>query len=141
MTEPLRPDAISTQNPTGWDMVAPIVREAVLTLPNVGKLIIRIMRDDRVPQGTKLFAAGMGVYLVSPIDLLPEAILGPLGKVDDLILAAYTLDRLVKVAGPQVVAEHWDGSTEAGEFVETILDVTSHLVPRPVRRLLERLGG
>lgn len=141
MTEPLRPDAISAQRPTGWDAVAPIVREAALTLPNVAKLIYRILRDDRVPQGTKVFAAGMLVYLVSPIDLLPEALLGPLGKVDDLLLAAYTIDRLIKVAGPQVVAEHWDGSSEAGEFVETILDVTSHLVPRPVRQLLERLGG
>ncbi len=141
MTEPLRPDAISTQNPSGWDAVAPIVREAALTLPNVAKLIFRILRDERVPRSTKVFAAGMGVYLVSPIDLLPEAILGPLGKVDDLLLAAYTVDRLVKVAGPQVVAEHWDGSTEAGEFVETLLDITSHLVPRPIRQLLERLGG
>ena len=141
MTEPLRPDAIAAQKPSGWDAVAPIVREAALTLPNVAKLIYRILRDDRVPQSTKVFAGGMFVYLVSPIDLLPEAILGPLGKVDDLLLAAYTIDRLVKVAGPQVVAEHWDGSSEAGEFVETILDVTSHLVPRPIRQLLERLGG
>ena len=84
MTEPLRPDAISAQRATGWDAVAPVVREAALTLPNVAKLIYRILRDDRVPQGTKVFAAGMFVYLVSPIDLLPEALLGPLGKVDDL---------------------------------------------------------
>lgn len=141
MSQPIRPDEVRVAKPTGWAAVKPFVTEAALALPNMIKLIARLLRDERVPTSTKLFAAGMTVYLVSPIDLLPEALLGPLGAVDDLILAAYTLDRLIKVAGPSVVAEHWDGSREVGELVETILDITSHLVPRPVRHLLERLGG
>ncbi len=141
MTDPIRPDVITSPKQSAWETVRPAVQEAALALPNMLKLIYRLLRDERIPNGTKFFAGGKAVYLVSPIDLLPEAILGPLGKVDDLILAAYTLDRLLKVAGPSVVAEHWDGSREVGELIETILDITAHLVPRPVRTLLERLGG
>lgn len=40
-----------------------------------------------------LFVAGCVIYLVSPIDLLPEAVLGPLGLPDDalaLVAAAVT---------------------------------------------------
>lgn len=141
MNQPVRPDRVTGPADRGRQLVMPFVREAVLLLPNMVKLITRLIRDERVPTTTKLFAGGMVVYLISPIDLLPEALLGPLGAVDDLILAAYTLDRLMKVAGPSVVAEHWDGSREVGELVATILDVTSHLVPKPIRQLLQRLGG
>lgn len=141
MSQPVRPDRVTGPADGARQLVVPFVREAVLLLPNMVKLIARLIRDERVPTTTKLFAGGMVVYLVSPIDLLPEALLGPLGAVDDLILAAYTLDRLLKVAGPSVVAEHWDGSREVGELVATILDVTSHLVPKPIRQLLQRLGG
>jgi uncharacterized membrane protein YkvA (DUF1232 family) len=135
-----RPDQI-TGPESRRPALAPALREAALALPNLVKLIARLLRDDRVPTSAKLFAGGMALYVVSPVDLVPEAIFGPLGLVDDLLLAAYALDRLIKVAGPQVVAEHWDGSAEVVDLIETILDLGSHLVPRPVRTFLQRFGG
>lgn len=34
------------------------------------------------------------LYVLSPVDLLPEAILGPLGFVDDAALIAYLIKRI-----------------------------------------------
>jgi len=63
------------------------------------------------PRG--LFAMGAAaVYLISPIDLLPEAILGPLGLVDDagvLVAVAVFVYKLVKAR--QILA---DGGIEVG---------------------------
>jgi len=42
------------------------------------------LRDMLVQIVGWLFAAFCGVYLVSPIDVLPEAFLGPFGLVDDI---------------------------------------------------------
>ncbi|MGH1362844.1 MAG: YkvA family protein [Calditrichia bacterium] len=36
------------------------------------------------------------LYLVSPIDLLPEALLGPLGFIDDAALFAYLIKRFLQ---------------------------------------------
>ncbi len=35
------------------------------------------------------------LYVLSPVDLLPEAILGPLGLIDDAALIAYLIKRIM----------------------------------------------
>ncbi len=63
------------------------------------------------PRG--LFAMGAAaVYLISPIDLVPEAILGPLGLVDDAgVLAAVALFVYKLVKARRILA---DGGIELG---------------------------
>ena len=38
----------------------------------------------------------VAIYILSPIDLLPEAFLGPLGYLDDIGLLAYLVKQLIK---------------------------------------------
>ena len=68
-------------------------------------------RSRLPPRG--LFAMGAAaLYLVSPIDLLPEAILGPLGLVDDAgVLAAVALFVYKLVKARRILA---DGGIELG---------------------------
>ena len=79
----------------------------VLTLA-VGYLMWRY----RIPP-RGLFAMGAAaVYLISPIDLVPEAILGPLGLVDDAgVVAAAALFIYKLVKARQILA---DGGIELG---------------------------
>jgi uncharacterized membrane protein YkvA (DUF1232 family) len=61
------------------------------------------------PRG-RLIAAMLGlVYVVSPLDLMPEILLGPFGLGDDLAIAVFA------VAGLMSSAEEWldRGETEA----------------------------
>ena len=51
-------------------------------------------------------------YLASPIDLIPDFI-PILGQLDDVVLVALVLRRVVRVAGRDIVEELWPGS-EAG---------------------------
>ncbi len=46
---------------------------------------------DFVSQHPRLALVLVGLYLLSPIDLLPEAFMGPLGYIDDLVLLVLTL--------------------------------------------------
>jgi uncharacterized membrane protein YkvA (DUF1232 family) len=81
---------------------------ALLITLGVGYLMWRY----RIPP-RGLFAMGAAaVYLISPIDLVPEAILGPLGLVDDagvLVAVALFVYKLVKAR--QILAE---GGIELG---------------------------
>jgi uncharacterized membrane protein YkvA (DUF1232 family) len=98
------------------------VRDLLLLLPDLTVLLLRLLRDSRVPPGAKAIALlGVG-YLVSPIDLLPEPILGPIGLVDDLLVAGATLSRLVNYVHPDVVRFHWSGQ---GDALDAIQRVTS----------------
>src|SRR5690349_4027003 len=81
---------------------------AVVVTLVVGYLMWRY----RVPPRGVFAMGAAAVYLISPIDLVPEAILGPLGLVDDagvLAAAALFVYKLVKVR--RILA---DGGVELG---------------------------
>ena len=69
-------------------------RDLLLFLPDLVVLLSRLMRDDRVPLGSKLIAVAGLAYVVSPVDFVPALIFGPLGLVDDLFIVATVLSRL-----------------------------------------------
>ncbi len=50
--------------------------------------------DPPKPKGFWGLLILTALYLLSPIDLLPEAFLGPLGFTDDAVLLAYLLKRI-----------------------------------------------
>jgi uncharacterized membrane protein YkvA (DUF1232 family) len=83
-------------------------REVAMLLPNLAILFKGLIQDPRVPRGSKVLLLIGTAWIASPIDLIPEFIpfLGPL---DDAVVAALILRRLVKTAGREVVEEHWRG--------------------------------
>lgn len=83
-------------------------RELVALLPNLVALFKGLLKDPRVPRGTKLWVGFAVAWVISPIDLIPEfvPIAGPL---DDAIVAALVLRHVLKRAGREVVGDHWRG--------------------------------
>ncbi len=96
-------------------------RDVLLLLPDLTVLLGRLMRDSRVPRSAKLVAAlGVG-YVVSPIDLIPGVIFGPIGLVDDLLIVTATLSRILNDVHPDIVRSHWSGT---GDVLEALQRVT-----------------
>ena len=83
-------------------------REVATLVPNLLVLFKGLLRDPRVPRRSKLLLAFGAAWVASPIDLIPEFI-PVLGPLDDAVVAALILRHLLRVAGPDVVAEHWRG--------------------------------
>jgi uncharacterized membrane protein YkvA (DUF1232 family) len=77
-------------------------------VPDCVVLIRRLARDPRVPRRRRWLLGALLVYLVVPIDLVPDFI--PVaGQLDDALLVAWVLRGVLRSAGPAVVAEHWPG--------------------------------
>ena len=83
-------------------------KELATLLPNLLLLFKDLARDPRVPRGAKMWIVIGGLWLASPIDLLPE-FLPVIGPLDDAVVAALVLRYLVRRAGVEVVSEHWRG--------------------------------
>jgi len=114
------------------------VRDMVLLLPDLTVLLARLIRDDRVPVGSKALAvAGVG-YVLSPIDLVPGLIFGPIGLVDDLVIAAATLSRLLNHVHPDVVRSHWSGQGDALEVIHRVTRWAEQLFTVQLKSLLLR---
>ena len=83
-------------------------REVATLLPNLVRLFKGLLRDPRVPRGSKILLLLGAVWVASPIDLIPEFI-PVLGPLDDAVVAALILRHVLRTAGADVVAEHWRG--------------------------------
>jgi len=82
--------------------------ELATLLPNLVVLFRGLLRDPRVPRGSKALLWFAVVWVVSPIDLVPEFI--PVaGPLDDAIVAALVLRHVLRKSGPEVVGDHWRG--------------------------------
>jgi uncharacterized membrane protein YkvA (DUF1232 family) len=90
-------------------------------IPNLVSLFRGLVRDPRVPLGSKVLLWFAVVWIASPIDLLPE-FLPVVGPLDDAVVAALVLRHLVRAAGEDVVREHWRGDPRT---LDRILRVAS----------------
>jgi uncharacterized membrane protein YkvA (DUF1232 family) len=75
-------------------------------LLNQIRLAWRLWNDGRVPGWVKLIPVAGLVYLLSPIDLIPDLMLPGLGEVDDVVLLFLALKAFVDLSPPGVVREH-----------------------------------
>lgn len=83
-------------------------RELATLIPNLVVLFKGLLQDARVSRRTKGWLWFAVVWLVSPVDLIPEFIpfLGPL---DDAVVAALVLRHMLRTTDRTVLAEHWRG--------------------------------
>lgn len=117
------------------------LRDILFLLPDLTVLVLRLLRDERVAVGDKAIALlGVG-YVLSPVDLLPEFLFGPLGLADDLLVLAATLSRLVNHVHPDVVRAHWPGQGDALQAVHRVTTWSERQVGGRVRRVLRRVIG
>ncbi|MEQ1922514.1 MAG: DUF1232 domain-containing protein, partial [Pyrinomonadaceae bacterium] len=84
------------------------MRNFLMFLPNMVGLLGRMLKDSRVPTAEKALFLAAIVYVVSPLDFIPD-IFPFIGQVDDLYVVALTLLRLVNRTDESVVREHWHG--------------------------------
>ena len=78
----------------------------IVRLPQYIRLSFRLLFESRVPWHLKLFYIGVLLYVVSPFDLIPEAIFPPLGFAEDIVLYLVALHNLIKFSPSNVVKEH-----------------------------------
>jgi uncharacterized membrane protein YkvA (DUF1232 family) len=117
------------------------VRDALLLLPDFTVLLARLLRDPRVPRGSKLLALfGLG-YVLSPIDLLPSLLLGPIGLIDDLFVVCAALSRLLNHVHPDVVRAAWPGKGDALSAIQGVSSWAEGVVGGRLRSLVRGMLG
>jgi uncharacterized membrane protein YkvA (DUF1232 family) len=73
------------------------------------RLCFRLMGDRRVSLFPKMLVAGAVLYVLWPMDLVPDVLLPFVGWLDDAVVLWLALRALVRLSPPHVVAEHMAG--------------------------------
>jgi len=76
------------------------------TLKRQARLIVELMRDARVPIWMRAIPVLGFVYLISPIELLPDFALLPFGILDDLIVILVCLTLFMAIVPRDIVDDH-----------------------------------
>lgn len=112
----------------------------MLMLPNLVKLVARLLKDPRVPRRAKIALGIAAAYVASPVDLIPE-IVPVLGWADDILILMFAIDSLIDRAGPEVVEDLWDGPGDLLSLVRDVVGLSRSIVPKRLTNLLDRLSG
>lgn len=107
-------------------------------LPDLFLLVSRLAKDARVPWKQKLKLGGVVEYVISPVDLIPEAAEGAPGYADDLLLAAIAVKRVFAQA-PLAVKSGWVGRGGVMEIVDRILKSGTRWVGSELHKRLRAL--
>jgi len=93
------------------------------------RLIVRLLRDPRVPLWMRAIPILGIVYLLSPIELLPDVALLPFGILDDAVVMIVCLTIFMAIAPPDIVKDHAGWLDAADISIDDLQDVR-RLPPR-----------
>ena len=85
-----------------------LARDLASFLPDCVTAARRLRRDPRVPRRAKIAVLFAGIYVASPIDLLPE-FLPVIGPLDDIVVAVLVLRYAARRVPRDVLLEAWPG--------------------------------
>jgi uncharacterized membrane protein YkvA (DUF1232 family) len=85
-----------------------LLRDLASFVPDCVTTIRRLRGDPRVPRRAKVVVALAGLWLLSPIDLLPE-FLPVIGPLDDVLVVALALRYAARQVPREVLVAAWPG--------------------------------
>ena len=94
--------------------------DLVRVVPDILRLCRDVLADGRAPLGPRLAITGLLVWLVSPIDLIPEfvPVLGPL---DDVVVAVLVLRYVRRRLGAEALWARWRGTPEGFGLLQAVM--------------------
>jgi len=110
----------------------------LLAGPDLFVFLSRLVRDARVPAADKLKLGAALAYFIAPLDFLPEVLLGPVGYVDDVVLAAYVLESFVNRQPAALIRDHWPGTERAMTVIQRVLRLARTVLGGPLWDRLRR---
>lgn len=103
--------------------------EYILVAPDLVHLLVRMTLDDRVDTKSKAKLGAALAYFISPIDLIPEALVGPVGYTDDVAVACLALNAVLNEPGNREVArEHWQGDGDLLSLVQRVIAIANEML-------------
>lgn len=111
------------------------MRSFLMFLPNMVLLLGRLLKDARVPAAEKALFLAAVVYVISPLDFIPD-VFPFIGQVDDIYVVALTLLRLIGRSDASIVRGHWSGGGDIVALAQSIANVAPKFLPQRIARVL-----
>ena len=95
---------------------------ALRLIPDLVRLVRSLLADPGTPTNVRLALAGLLVYLLSPLDLIPDVV-PVIGAVDDLIISVVVLRWVGRRVGLDDLRARWTGDPAGFEVLRRLLGI------------------
>jgi uncharacterized membrane protein YkvA (DUF1232 family) len=112
------------------------MKSFIMFLPNMVLLLGRLLKDARVPIAEKALFVAAIVYVISPLDFIPD-VFPFIGQVDDIYVVSLVLLRLLNRTDENIIREHWSGGGDIVSLANSIASIAPKFLPKRVSRVLE----
>jgi len=107
-------------------------------VPTYSKLLMSLVRDERVPASRKALLAVAGAYVLSPIDLVPDWL--PLvGGLDDVLVVVLAVETFLAGLPPRLIEEKLDELGIPRSELDEDMRRVRRMVPSSVRAIAARV--
>ena len=115
--------------------------EYLMIAPDIFHLLCKLSADPDIPsaQKKKLMAA-IG-YFISPVDIIPELILGPIGLIDDIVIAVYILNEAMNKTSHEIIKRHWAGEEDILLVLQRIMKVGDTFFGATILKKIKKMVG
>lgn len=96
-------------------------KDYLFIVPDMVALIYRLLKDKRVSIKTKLVISAAVAYVSFPTDLIPDNI--PfIGKIDEIAVIFFALNKIIEDVPMKVILENWQGKNDIIVVLNDLVD-------------------
>ncbi len=115
--------------------------DLIFQAPALYRLLCGLLDDKRLPGRLRPLVSSAIAYFILPADVMPEAVLGPYGLVDDIWLSAWAVEAVRRETGnDDLLTENWDGEAPLLALLADILSHEEELVGKEGAKILAYTG-
>ena len=117
-----------------------MLKEAITLIPRLLRLLAKTVGDRRLPLNQKLLLLGTILYVLSPLDLMPDFI--PFtGQADDILLLAMVILTIMQQVGNSVFQDRWNDRQSLSDLARRIQKLASSFLPSSVYERIVKDSG
>jgi uncharacterized membrane protein YkvA (DUF1232 family) len=94
-----------------------------------------ISEDERIPLKNRIVLGGLLLYILTPIDIIPDFI-PILGWLDDAFVTLLILDYVFNSADTEIILQHYPWNKKGFRSMRTYVERLSWLVPPRLKNIL-----
>lgn len=116
-------------------------KEEIIELtPELFKLMTNLLEDHRIPKKAKPLINAAIAYFVTPYDVVPEEVYGPIAFMDDIFICLYVIKKLKDIIDEQLLEDNWDGVEQIMDIVDDIYLSVEKYIGEDKEKILDYVG-
>lgn len=112
--------------------------KVLLLVPDIFLLLVRLVLDREVPARTRALIGSVLAYFLLPVDLLPEALLGGGGYLEDVVLATAVLAQAFGGELEAHARKHWSGPDDLRVVLRDVTSAAHRLLGPTYQEKVEK---